>query len=87
MEVDDYLLWAARIDELNDSSDARAVLAAALHLELLNDPENFGTRYFETLNGLRDDPMRRLAVKLIGEGKTTFADARAALEQHNSTNQ
>lgn len=81
MTVDDALIWAARIDELNDGTIERGIITARLHIKLLEDPSNFPDEFFATSNDLRDDPTRELAERLMREGKTTFADARAALDE------
>jgi hypothetical protein len=69
MTPDDYLLWCAQIDELNDGSQQRAAIVVRLHQKLIDAPDDdFPTFYFETLASLRDDPMRELAERLLRSG-------------------
>lgn len=78
MTVDDALIAMARTDELDDGTDARAVIVEALHRKLLEDPENFWDAFFEALNELRPDPVREVAERLLRSGAvtedTTIAD-------------
>lgn len=84
MTVDNALSAMASIDALENGTAERAAVVAELHLKLLQDPEGFFDCFFETLEGLRDDPMRLLCERLMREGKTTFHDLKIALAQYNA---
>jgi hypothetical protein len=83
MTIDDVLRTMAVIDGQNDGSQARAVLVEALHLKLLEDPENFWEFYFDTLNAAHPSPYRILAERLLRSGavneETTIGDIPAIL--------
>lgn len=84
MTISDALLAMARTDELRDGTEARAIIVAALHRRLLEDPNSFWDAYFEMLSALDPSPFRVLAEKLLRggavHGMTTIADLPAILE-------
>lgn len=83
MEVEDALKAMGYADELRDGSEGRAVIVDGLHRVLIENPLVFWDTFNAVTKALRgDDPLYELAEKLIREGKTSFADARAALDEY-----